>query len=162
VMTFGVVLFTLLGQGTTISGVLRHLKLGRPIGPVTDQQRQQALLYATQSGKRELDRLFDEGIISANIWQAMADIYEEEIQEGNQQLRRHLLEHPELELDMILQAREDTLRAERTAIAELFRRGLVTSEIYDELVRLTDNRRAALDFIISERRALLEPLRDDD
>ncbi|MDT8304900.1 MAG: Na+/H+ antiporter [Anaerolineae bacterium] len=162
VMTFGVVLFTLLGQGTTISRLLRRLKLGRPTGPVTDQQRQQALLYATRAGKRELDRLYEEGILSANIWQAMAEVYSVDIDEQNLLLRRHLLDYPELELEMVLQAREDTLRAERSAIADLFRRGLVTTEIYDELVRVTDNRRAALEFIITERREFLQPLRPDE
>lgn len=162
VMTFGVVLFTLIGQGTTISRLLRHLNLGRPPGPLTDQQRQQAMLYATRAGKQELDRLAREGILSANIWQAMAEVYDEEIHERNHLIRQHLLDYPELELEMILQAREDTLRAERSAIADVFRRGLVSQEIHDELVRLTDNRRAALDFILSERREFLEPLGEDD
>lgn len=162
VMTFGVVLFTLIGQGTTISGLLRRLNLGRPAGPLTDQQRQQALLFATQAGKQELDRLAREGILSANIWQAMAEVYDAEIHDRNSLLRQHLLDYPELELEMILQAREDTLRAERSAIADVYRRGLVSQEIYDELVRLTDNRRAALDFILSERREFLGPLGEDD
>jgi monovalent cation:H+ antiporter, CPA1 family len=162
VMTFGVVLFTLLGQGTTISGLLRRLNLGRPGGPVADQQRQQALLYATQAGKRELDRLREEGILSATIYQAIADVYDSELQQRNQLLRTHLLAYPELELEMVLQAREDTLRAERSAIADVFRRGLVSQEIYDELLRLTDNRRAALNFIIAERGEFLDPAEDDN
>lgn len=162
VMTFGVVLFTLIGQGTTISRLLRYLNLGHPPGPLTDQQRQQAMLYAIRAGKQELDRLAGDGILSPNIWQAMADVYDEEIHERNHVIRQHLLDYPELELEMILQARADTLRAERSAIADVFRRGLVSQEIHDDLVRLTDNRRAALDFILAERREFLEPLGEDD
>jgi CPA1 family monovalent cation:H+ antiporter len=151
IMTFGVVLFTLLVQGTTISRLLRRLKLDRQIGPLIGQQRWQALLYSTRAGKRELDRLYEEGILSANIWQAMAEVYDDEITSYTRSLRDHLLDFPELELEMMLQAREDTLRAERSAIAEVFRRGLVSEEVYNELVRVTDNRTAALNLILAER-----------
>ena len=151
IMTFGVVLFTLLVQGTTISWLLRRLRLDRQVGPLIGQEKWQALLYSTRAGKQELDRLYEEGILSANIWQAMAGVYEDEIATYSQSLRDHLLEYPELELEMVLQAREDTLRAERSAIAEVFRRGLVSEEVYNELVRVTDNRTAALNLILSER-----------
>jgi CPA1 family monovalent cation:H+ antiporter len=150
-MTFGVVLFTLLVQGTTISRLLKRLNLSRQVGPLVEQQRFQGLLYATQAGKRELDRLYEEGILSANIWQAMAEVYDNEIEDRNRYLRDHLLEYPELELEMVLQAREDTLRAERSAIGDVFRRGLIGEEVYNELVRETDNRAAALSLILSER-----------
>lgn len=158
VMTFGVVLFTLLVQGTTISRLLRRLKLDRQLGPLTGQQRWQARIYSTRAGKRELDRLYEEGILSANVWQAMAEVYDEQITAYGHSLRDHLLEYPELELEMMLQAREDTLRAERSAIAEVFRRGLVSEEVYNELVRATDNRTAALNLILSERHADVQDL----
>lgn len=150
-MTFGVVLFTLLVQGTTISALLRRLGLSRRRERLLEQQRRQGLLFATQAGKRELDRLFEEGILSPNIWQAMANVYEDEIDTRNHALREHLLDYPELEMEMILQAREDTLRAERTAIAEVFRRGLIGEEVYNDLIRETDNRAAALNLILTGR-----------
>jgi CPA1 family monovalent cation:H+ antiporter len=150
-MTFGVVLFTLLVQGTTISGLLRRLGLGKQVGPLIEQQRRQGLLYATEAGKEELDRLYEEGILPANIWQAMAEVYNEEIDQRNRALRDHLLDFPELELEMLLQAREDTLRAERSAIGDVFRRGLIGEDVYDELIRETDNRTAALNRILALR-----------
>ncbi len=62
---------------------------------------------------------------------------------------------------MILQAREDTLRAERTSIGDMFRRGLISEEVYNELVRITDNRTAALKLILAERHDE-EPLIDKE
>lgn len=150
-MTFGVVLFTLLVQGTTISSLLQRLKLGRRLPRVVEQQRRQGRLFASQAGKRELDRLREEGILEANVWQAMAEVYEDEIEERNRVLRDHLLEHPELEMEMVLQAREDTLRAERSAIAEVFRRGLISQEVYHSVLREIDNRAAALNLIVAQR-----------
>lgn len=146
-MTFGVVLFTLLVQGTTISPLLRRLNLSKSLGRVIEQQHHQGMLFATRAGKRELDRLYEEGILSGNVWQAMAQVYDEEIDQRNRALRDHLLDHPELETEMILQARDDTLRAERSAIADVFRRGLISEEVYNELLRNVDNRAAALNLI---------------
>ncbi len=150
-MTFGVVLFTLLVQGTTLSRLLQRLKLDRRPGRLLEQQRRQGLLFASQAGKRELDRLYEEGILAGNVWQAMARVYDQEIDHYNLSLRDHLLDYPELELEMVVQAREDTLRAERTAIAEVFRRGLISEEVYYDLLRETDNRAAALNLIMARR-----------
>ena len=158
VMTFGVVLFTLLVQGTTISGLLRRLQLSRQVGALTEQQRRQGWLFAIRAGKRELDRLYDEGILSTNVWQAMADVYEADVEKRSRALRDHLLQNPELEMEMILQAREDTLRAERSSIGEMFRRGLISEEVYNELLRITDNRTAALKLILADRRDDDEPI----
>jgi CPA1 family monovalent cation:H+ antiporter len=148
IMTFGVVLFTLLVQGATISRIIERLNLSRRLGRVVAQQRHQGMLFASRAGKRELDRLYDEGILAANVWEAMAEVYDREIELRNLELRDHLLDHPELELEMVLQAREDTLRAERSAIAEVFRRGLISEEVYQTLLRETDNRTAALNRIM--------------
>ncbi|HZD11281.1 MAG TPA: Na+/H+ antiporter [Candidatus Binatia bacterium] len=161
-MTFGVVLFTLLVQGTTISPLLKRLELSRRSGRIVVQQRYQGQLFASQAGKRELDRLYEEGILSANVWEAMAQVYDLEIDERNRSLRDHLLDHPELELEMVLQARDDTLRAERSAIAEVFRRGLISEEVYYALLRETDNRTAALNLIMSRRSATATDPGGDD
>ena len=152
VMTFGVVLFTLVGQGTTIAPLLRRLQLSKRPSQRTSQQRQQALLYAKRMGKQELERLQGEGILSPEIWRAISDVYGVEIEFHEQQLQDLMLAHPELEMEMVLQAREDALRAERTAISDALRRGLIAEEVHNELIRETDNRRAALDEIIASQR----------
>ena len=55
--------------------------------------------------------------------------------------------YPELEQNMIIQARKDLLQAERTAMGDAARRGLISEEIYHELIKETDNRAVALDMI---------------
>ncbi|MCI0398968.1 MAG: Na+/H+ antiporter [Chloroflexi bacterium] len=148
-MTFGVVLFTLIVQGTIISPLLNRLGLaGRPEQKL-QQQRQQALLYAARAGKGELDRLHKEGILPADVWQAMAEVYTEEIRQRDRALRQLLREHPELEQEFVLQGREDVLRAERSAINDAARRGLISEEVYDALIEETDQRAIALELIRS-------------
>ncbi|MFN2188274.1 MAG: cation:proton antiporter, partial [Candidatus Promineifilaceae bacterium] len=137
-MTFAVVLFTLLVQGTTITALLSALGLTDKPEHLKKQQYQQAMLYSTRAGKRELDRLYDDGIISAEIWEAMSEVYATEVRHQNKELRDLLHDYPELEQAMILQAREDLLRAERTALSDAVRRGLISEDVYHQLIRETD------------------------
>lgn len=146
-MTFGVVLFTLLVQGPTLAPLLRLLGLAEQSEPHRLQQRRQAQLYASRAGRRELERLHEDGILSKEVFQAMNDVYNEELQQRNLDLRELLHDYPELEQNMIIQARKDLLQAERTAIADAVRRGLISEDIYHSLIKETDNRAVALDMI---------------
>lgn len=152
VMTFGVVLFTLLFQGLTIAPIIRRLGLSKRPAMRLAQQREQGLIYMKQSGKRELDRLRDDGILPAELWKAMDRVYTEEMTYHDDRLQKLLRDHPELAQEMVLLARVDLLRAERTAVSDAFRRGLLAEDVYDELIRETDNRAAALDRIIAAQR----------
>ena len=146
-MTFGVVLFTLLVQGTTIAPLLKRLGLTALPDQQHKQYRSQALLYATRAGQRELDRLHKEGILTREAHQAMSDVYEQDVHQLNTELRDLLHDYPELEQAMILQARKDLLQAERTALGDAVRRGLIPEDVYHELILETDNRLAAVDRI---------------
>jgi CPA1 family monovalent cation:H+ antiporter len=148
-MTFGVVLFTLLVQGITIAPLIRKLGLSKKPEQQIQQQRRQALLHAARAGQEELDKLYSEGILSGDVWQAMDEAYKEELDRRNQELRDLLSNFPELEQEIVLQAREDLLRAERSAIGDLNRRGLISDQVYHDLIRETDSRSAALDLIYS-------------
>jgi CPA1 family monovalent cation:H+ antiporter len=151
VMTFGVVLFTLLVQGMTIEKLISRLKLADKPPQRVELQRRQATLFAKWAGKHELDRLRDNGILFKDIWDSMGQVYDEEILEKKADLRVHLQEFPELEQEMYLQAREDALNAERSAIGEASRRGLIANEVHDELIIELNNRVAALEIIKKNR-----------
>ncbi|MEZ4591102.1 MAG: Na+/H+ antiporter [Chloroflexota bacterium] len=151
VMTFGVVLFTLLGQGMTIEKLIQRLNLADKPPQRVELQRRQATLFAKWAGKHELDRLRDNGILFRDIWESMNQVYDEEILDKKADLRAHLQDFPELEQEMYLQAREDALNAERSAIGEASRRGLISNEVHDELLIELNNRVAALDLIKKNR-----------
>ncbi len=161
VMTFGVVLFTLLVQGTTIEKLVDRLHLGKKPAQIIEQQRQQAQLYAKWAGRQELERLQKEGILFRDIGEAMDAVYDEEINYLKRELRDHLQEYPELEQEMLLQARADVLRAERSALGDANRRGFISEELYREMIREADRRTAALDMIQAQRSVELKATLDD-
>ncbi len=153
VMTFGVVLFTLLVQGTTIEGLIKRLKLSEKPAQQIELQRRQARLYAKRAGKLELDRLRKDGILYGDMWQAMGEVYDEEIAASKDNLLAHLQYYPEMEQELFLQAREDVLKAERRAVSDAQRRGLITEKVHREMIEELNNRLAALD-ILKENRGL--------
>ena len=147
VMTFGVVLFTLVVQGLTIEGLIKRLGLATRRTERVEQQRRQARILAQQTALEELKRLYEQGILSHDLFQAMGDLYEADLIRGRDGLRRHLQRHPELETDMYIQARYSTLRAERTALQDAARMGLIDNEVLIALTADINDHLAALEFI---------------
>jgi len=155
VMTFGVVLFTLLFQGTTMERLIKRLGLSEKPSQHLELQRRQARLYARRAGQLELDRLRQDGILYQDVWEAMHQVYDETIERQTTALQDHLTDYPELEQELFLQAREDVLKAERTAVSDAWRRGLIGQDVHEELLQELNNRLAAL-AIIHENRGLEE------
>ncbi len=152
VMTFGVVLFTLLVQGTTIEALIRRLGLAERPEHLLEHQRRQASLFTKRAGLHELNRLRQEGMLFRDIWDATSAVYSEEIGKARVAIRDHMEAHPELEQELFLQARTDALRAERSAITDAMQRDLISNEVHEELIHAADNRMAALELIRESRR----------
>ncbi len=152
VMTFGVVLFTLLVQGLSIERLITRLGLAAKPQERTEQQRQQARIYAQQAGIDELARLHEQGVLFSDLYEAMAELYRGELTRDREELSDHLRRHPELETDMYLHARADTLRAERSALQDAARRGLIADDVLTDLIGEINDHLAALEFIESDAR----------
>ena len=151
VMTFGIVLFTLLVQGTTIESLIRRLGLSEKPPHLLEHQRRQASLFTKRAGLQEMNRLRNEGMLFRDIWEATRSVYNDEINKSKIDIRDHLEAHPELEQDLFLQARTDALRAERSAITNAMQRDLISEKVHEELVHAADHRMAALDLIKESR-----------
>lgn len=146
-MTFGVVLFTLLIQGTTITGLIKRLGLaGREDGE-TAQQTHQARIHMARAGQSEIAKLGGDGVLVDNMADALIKTYGRDIQEFTSELRSHLTSNTELEVAMLLQARRDALFAEKSALTEIERSGLVDTSVAEHLSVELNNRMAALDLI---------------
>jgi CPA1 family monovalent cation:H+ antiporter len=146
-MAFGVMLFTLLGQGTTIQFLLRHLGLvDRPEHQILREKRLGQLL-AVRAALRRLEKLYDEGLLTQEMWAGLRDHYHQDQEQVADEMDQLFLEHPELEREILLQTRREALRAERSALSDAMRRGLLSDEVYDELKLDIDRRLQAVDMI---------------
>jgi len=147
VMTFGVVLFTLLIQGTSMTPLIRRLGLADRSETERRQQHYQAQLYAARAGRDEIGRLGSQGVLFPEMARAMQATYDEEVRSASGDLGSHFRAHPELELAMLLQARRDALTAEQGALLELGRTGLVETEVVEDVSEEITNRMSALELI---------------
>lgn len=147
VMTFGVVLFTLLVQGTTITALISKLGMSGMEENQRHQQEIQARIYSRRAGAAEIKRLGAEGVLFASMAKAMQHTYEADVTEARTELSGHFDAHPELEVAMLLQARRDALVAEQSAIGEMVRSGFISTEVGHHAAVELNNRMAALELI---------------
>ncbi len=148
-MTFGVVLFSLLAQGTTIQFLLKRLGLiDRPQHRVAREMRL-GQLFAARAGLRQLERLHREGLLTDEIWTGLRDSYSRDQKLLVQEMNQLFLEYAELEREMLLQARREALQAERVAMSDALRRGLLSDHVYEELTADVDRRLEAVSMILA-------------
>ena len=146
-MTFGVVLFTLLIQGTTISAVIRRLGLSGRASNELAQQRHQARIAMRRAGQSEINRLGAEGVLFADMANSISRTYQRHLDRESASLGSHFRSHPELEAAMLLQARRDALVAERRALSDMLRTGLIDNQVAQVLAVELNDRLAALDLL---------------
>ncbi|MCL7455201.1 MAG: cation:proton antiporter, partial [Anaerolineae bacterium] len=149
-MTFGVVLFTLLAQGTTIQFLLERLGLTERSPHWVDREMRLGRLFAAQAGLARLEQLHREGLLPDEMWFGLREGYREDRKEIVRELTGLFREHAELEGEMLFQARREALKAERGALWDALRRNYLSDRVYEELSTEVDYRLEALDLIYSE------------
>ncbi|MGD1993778.1 MAG: Na+/H+ antiporter [Anaerolineae bacterium] len=146
-MTFGVVLFSLLAQGTSIRALLRRLGLTQPSEHRTAQEMRVGRLFAAEAGLEQLERLYRDGLLTDEMWAGLRADYRQSQEQLVEEMNQLFAEHAELEREMLITARREALRAERSALADALRRGLISEHTYEELYTEVDRRLEALDLI---------------
>jgi CPA1 family monovalent cation:H+ antiporter len=147
VMAFGVVLFTLLAQGTTIQFLLQRLGLTERPEHILAREKRLGQLYAAQAGLSRLAELRQEGLLAGEVWAGLRDEYYQTSQQLANEMSELFAEHPDLEREVLLQARREALRAERGALSDALRQGLISEHVYRELASDVDRRLEAVALI---------------
>jgi len=146
-MAFGVVLFTLLAQGTTIQFLLKRLGLAEPPEHMVAREMQLGRLYAAQAGMSRLADLRHDGLLVGEIWAGLRDEYRETSTRLSEEMIQLFAKYPDLEREVLLQARREALRAERGALGDALRQGLISEHVYRVLTTEVDRRLEALTLI---------------
>lgn len=154
-MTFGVVLFTLIVQGTTIEGLIKRLGLAQKSPLQEEKERSIGGYYTALAAQKELNRLHEMGIISGTLWKAMEEAQQAELTEQDTIVRNLLYRYPKISVELALQARYSILDAERTALGEALRREVISEKIQVEMLEELDARIQALEIIARREGASL-------
>ncbi|MBN1179008.1 MAG: Na+/H+ antiporter [Anaerolineae bacterium] len=146
-MTFGVVLFSLLIQGTTIQPLLKRLGLIQHSDPHLARETKLGRLFATHAGLKALEKLYHEGLLTSEMWNGLRQDYYETQGQLIDDMNQLFTEYAALEREMLLKARQEALRAERGALGDAQRRGLISEHTYEQLRTEIDLRLEALNMI---------------
>lgn len=138
IMTFGVVLFTLLAQGTTMQLLLRRLGLIRRTESELEYERRHGRLMAARAARNRLQQLYHEGIISAATWERLSPHLDNQVQTHLEAQQALLRDQPALQAEELEDARQEGLRAQRAMLATLLSDGLISDQVYEELVTEVD------------------------
>lgn len=137
-MAFGVVIFTLLVQGTTMSGLLRRLKLVQHHDQELEYQRRYAQLVTVQAGQARLSELHRRGLLSAAAWDRLAPRLDAELHEARDAQHQLLSREPTLVDAELEDAMRENLRERRAALVALHGDGAISETVYDELASALD------------------------
>lgn len=138
VMTFGVVLFTLLGQGMTMDWLVRRLKLIERSEAQIEYERRHARALASRASYEHTRRLHRDGLISSHSWDRLDKILRDRVDALTAAVQEALNLSPELEQDELITARREGLRAQRSLFSGLRRAGVISDETYEDLISEVD------------------------
>lgn len=138
-MTFGVILFSLLGQGLTIYPILRWLGLNvRLSEQQLEYERTYGLLQSATAARRTLARMLEQGQVSREVAAQLVEEYD--AREHQLRLKVHQLQaiNDELLAQEQQAARRQMLLVEKNTMRTLTARGLISPEIERELTSQLD------------------------
>jgi len=146
-MTFSVVLFTLLVQGITMEGLLRRLGLITHSEAQIEYEQRHARALAARSGYEHVERLHQIGLVSNHTWEKIHPIILERVKALTSTVQEALQAAPELEAGEIISARRESLRAQRNTLSTLRSDGVISQETYEQLAAEVD---VALDTAVDQ------------
>lgn len=140
-MTFGVVLFTLLVQGVTMRRLVEREKLPKQR---TEQQmeyeRRHARLVAARTAYEHLDKMNKQGQLSEYTWSTIAPLLRQNLHTMTNALARLLTHAPDVQAEELDTAWREKLRTERNAYNTLLGDGVISEDMFIQLVADVDSR----------------------
>jgi NhaP-type Na+/H+ and K+/H+ antiporter len=138
IMTFGVVLFTLLAQGTTLRPLIRRLGLVMRSEAQVEYELRHGRLAALRAAQRHLDQLHREGLLSTPSWEKLKPVISRQADTLAQAVRDILRTQAALESEELDTARRELYRAQRSALLSLRRDGIISEEVFEQLAGEVD------------------------
>jgi CPA1 family monovalent cation:H+ antiporter len=137
-MTFGVLLFTLLVQGTTMQPLLRQLGLLARGDGNHEYERRHGRFLALGAARDHLARLHQQGLLTDDTWARLTPDLDRRLAAAREAEQQLLRERPALRAAAWQDAKREGLRAERVALVELHSAGVISEMVYAELVSTVD------------------------
>jgi CPA1 family monovalent cation:H+ antiporter len=139
-MTFGVVALSILVHGLTMPGLLRVLGIARTQEERRAHELARGRARAVRSALAELNRIKDTSPIAAQMLDPLRRDYEHRLAQAYEEIRQIHLRRDEIRHEELQRLRHHLIFTERQELVEMFREGLISREVYEELLADTDTR----------------------
>jgi len=137
-MAFGLVLFSLLVQGASADWFVKRLKIVQRSNVQEEYERRHARFVAGRAAHDYIRRMSQQGIISEHTWQRLAPLLEKRTTALADAVKEVVVSDPIVEAEELDTARRESLRAQRAALTGLLRDGVISEEVYSQLVGEVD------------------------
>ena len=137
-MAFGLVLFSLLVQGSSADWLVKRLQLIQRSNVQEEYERRHARFVAGRASHDYIRRMSQQGLISEHTWQRLAPLLEKRTAGLAEAIKEIVTSDPVVEAEEIDTARRESLRAQRAALTGLLRDGVISDDIYTQLVGEVD------------------------
>ena len=137
-MAFGVALFTLLIQATTMRPLVRKLGIITTTPVQVEYEQRHARLNALRSAEAHIERRYREGLISTPAWERIKPKLHTQTALLADSVRQLLKVEPKLETEELELARREILRAQRSAYLGMRGDGVISEEIFETLTAEID------------------------
>jgi len=143
--TFGVVFISLVLQGLTIRRLSEFLGLDARPGAVEDYEMLVGQIIAHQAALNELERLNTSHVITHRVFASLREPRETQIARLAEQIEEVQEQAEELEQLQVFEAQRLVHHAEKSALLDAFRRGLIAEKTLQTLAADIDKRHIELE-----------------
>ena len=138
VMAVGVVLFTLLAQGTTMHSLIDRLHIVVRTEAQIDYEVGHARLASLRAADARLDSLYTEGLISTHTLERLKPFITQRAASLAETVHAVLRADPALEAEELDNGWREILRAQRSALLGLRRDGVIADDTFETLTAEVD------------------------
>jgi CPA1 family monovalent cation:H+ antiporter len=138
-MAFGVVLFTLLVQGSSTNWLVKKLKLIQRSQYQEEYELRHARYVAGRAAHDYLRRMTQHGLLSEHTWRRLSPLLQKQNDALVDAVREVMISDPAVEAEELDTARREALRAQRSALRGLLRDGVISESSYSLLLDEVDS-----------------------
>jgi monovalent cation:H+ antiporter, CPA1 family len=139
VMAFGVVLFTLLIQSTTMRFLMKQLNILPRKDAHLEFQIRHARLLSAQAADEYLDQLKNRGLLLAPAWEKLKTRQAKQTLFLTEKAQEILIADPDLEESQMEAASRELLRVQRATLQSLRQGGVISQDAFDRVVGELDH-----------------------
>jgi len=138
-MAFGVVLFTLLVQGSTMKPLINRMGLIEKSESQSEYENLNARAIMAKTAYKQLETMHNDSLLSHHVWNLLSKPIKNHVDTLSAAAAKTMSSHPDVEIRELESAIQEALKSERAALRTLLRDGNISEETFTELVNEVDS-----------------------